>query len=107
MKIDKLVEKYLIFKIRETGEWKRIKRDWVKIENVNAREDIKTKFPGTNIRWWKKEYAVFRHRDGSIVEVHRFVNTNNQVEECGVKIKRARFNKEIEKLIAAVLGDGD
>jgi len=103
MEIDMLVESLLISAITESREWKRIDRKWVKIENVKVKESIKNRFPETNIRWWKKEYARFRHRDGSVVEVHRFVNTNNQTEEYGVKIKWMHVNEEIEKLIAVAL----
>ncbi len=105
MRFDKHTKEYILSVVRDTNStgWYRNKGDyqWHNINSRNHIKAIKDKYPKTNIKHWKKEYAVYRHRDGSTVEIHRFVNTKNQKEEHDVKIKWINFNKEIAKLIAA------
>ncbi len=107
MDLDQATEDYLIQEIRNSCDWKRQNCQRGNINNPRVKEAIRASFPGTFISNWKKEFAWYRHKDGSEVEIHRFVNLINQREEFNVKIKRFAARNAFNALAAAAKQEPD
>ncbi|HUW64678.1 MAG TPA: hypothetical protein VMW83_08275 [Spirochaetia bacterium] len=98
--LEQYVRIQLIAIIRGSPEWKRETHPQLdNINNQKVKDAIRARFPETKIHYWKKEYARWFYRDGSIVGIHRCVNRRNGREEFDVKIKWIRKRQEIERLV--------